>query len=278
MTGIPLKRPGFYVAELASPRLGAALLGKHQPFHVQSAALVTNLAAHLKLGRENSLVWVTTLDKAQPVRGAEVAVRDCGGAVHFRGRTDAAGILRIDQALPARDKLPGCLDKYDRQYFVTARLRRRPELRLLRLGRGHRRRGDSACRRLPGEGPYVAHAVLDRTLLRAGETVHMKHVPAPPDGQRLRPAVRRQDLPATSVVVRHAGTGTGISELAVTWEARRGRGRAGRFPADAKQGAYEIFAASDSPGRTGRAERAASDNAAAGAGSLPRRAVPRADR
>ncbi|MGH8573246.1 MAG: hypothetical protein ACREX8_11825, partial [Gammaproteobacteria bacterium] len=76
--GIPFEKPGFYVVELASPRLGAALYGKEAPFHAQTAVLVTNLGVHLKLGRESSLVWVTSLDRGQPVAGAEVAVSDCG--------------------------------------------------------------------------------------------------------------------------------------------------------------------------------------------------------
>ena len=51
VVGIPLAGPGFYVVELQSPRLGAALLGKPQPMYVPTAALVTNLAVHFKWGR-----------------------------------------------------------------------------------------------------------------------------------------------------------------------------------------------------------------------------------
>jgi len=42
--------------------------------YVPTAALVTNLAVHFKKGREASLVWVTTLDQAEPVRDAELPV------------------------------------------------------------------------------------------------------------------------------------------------------------------------------------------------------------
>ena len=34
-----------------------------------TAALVTNLAVHFKLGRENALAWVTSLDKGKVVEG-----------------------------------------------------------------------------------------------------------------------------------------------------------------------------------------------------------------
>jgi len=91
-------------------------------YHVQSAALVTNLSVHFKQGRESSLVWVTSLDKGVPVKGADVLVRDCGGVVHWKGKTDAQGIARIEQELPERNTLPGCISSWDRQYFVTAKL------------------------------------------------------------------------------------------------------------------------------------------------------------
>ena len=68
VVGIPLKDAGFYVVELASPKLGAALLGEPKPFHVRAAVMVTNLSVHFKLGRESSLVWVTQLER-----------RDAGG-------------------------------------------------------------------------------------------------------------------------------------------------------------------------------------------------------
>ena len=55
--GIPLPKPGFYVVELESPILGAALMDKKNvKAYVNSAALVTNMAAHFKRGAESSLV------------------------------------------------------------------------------------------------------------------------------------------------------------------------------------------------------------------------------
>jgi hypothetical protein len=75
VVGIPLGGPGFHVVELASVRLGKALLGEARPRYVASAALVTDLSVHLKWGREGSLVWVTSLDAAEPMAGAEVRDR-----------------------------------------------------------------------------------------------------------------------------------------------------------------------------------------------------------
>jgi uncharacterized protein YfaS (alpha-2-macroglobulin family) len=81
--GIPLEAPGLYVVELASPQLGASLLGRATPAYVATAALVTNLSVHFKWGRESSLVWVTTLDNAEPVAKAHVSIRDCEGTVRW---------------------------------------------------------------------------------------------------------------------------------------------------------------------------------------------------
>src|SRR5581483_11983254 len=66
--GIPLKGRGLYVADLA---------------------------VHLKQGRANSLVWVTELESARPVAGAEVAISDCRGARIWSGGTDARGIAMV---------------------------------------------------------------------------------------------------------------------------------------------------------------------------------------
>ncbi len=171
--GIPLAAPGFYVVELASPKLGAALLGTRKPYYVRTATLVTNLGVHFKLGRESSLVWVTRLADAKPVANAQVNVRDCRGRSYWQGKTDASGIARIDKALPARQGLPDCITDGRQEYFVTARVGEDLAFAFSDWGEGispwrfNVPTGNYA-------GPYVAHAVLDRSLVRAGETVSMK--------------------------------------------------------------------------------------------------------
>ncbi len=99
VVGIPLRKPGFYVVELASPRLGAALLNSHTPYYVQSAALVTNLSVHFKWGRESSLVWVTALDSGAPMPNAHWS----------RSRIAPAGSSSVDRPM-RRDvrALPPC--------------------------------------------------------------------------------------------------------------------------------------------------------------------------
>jgi len=117
VVGIPLKEPGLYVVEMESQILGTSLLGEkksllgigeQKPVYVPTAALVTNLSAHFKWGRESSLVWVTSLDKAEPVKGASVTVRDCNGKILWKGKTDADGVAYIKEQLPSESALPHC--------------------------------------------------------------------------------------------------------------------------------------------------------------------------
>jgi uncharacterized protein YfaS (alpha-2-macroglobulin family) len=67
VVGIPLAKPGYHIVEIESQLLGNALLATPKPMYVRTAALVTNLAVHLKVGKDNALVWVTSLDSGKPV-------------------------------------------------------------------------------------------------------------------------------------------------------------------------------------------------------------------
>lgn len=234
--GIPLENPGFYVVELASPRLGAALLGDVRPYYVKTAVLVTNLSAHLKLGRESSLVWVTTLDKARPADGASVEVRDCGGKVHWKGKTDATGIARIAQALPPVDSLPGCFHGYDKKYFVTARTDDD-----LTFVFSDWKEGIEAWRfQLPNSSfrePHIVTTVFDRTLVRGGETIHMKHFFRRHQMNGFA-FVDRSRLPENAVV-KHTGSNQKY-EQPLTWDAQGIAETVWTVPQDAKLGLYQV--------------------------------------
>jgi len=243
VVGIPLRQPGFYVVELASPKLGASLLtGSHkgatggEVYHVSTAALVTNLSVHFKQGRESSLVWVTALDSGRPVSGAQVSVQDCNGRQYWKGTTDARGIVRSTAALPARDALPGCMSKWDRQFMVLAA--RGADLSFVMSDWNE---GISRWRfNLPGgshEGPWVVTTVFDRTLLRAGETVHMKHLYRQQVGTGLR-HVDAARLPG-KLIIEHEGSEEAY-ELPVTWQ---GGSAAGdwQVPREAKSGTWRVL-------------------------------------
>ena len=215
VVGLPLTG-GFHALEIASRPLGEALLdGRHgaaRTMFVRSSALVTNLGVHFKRGRANALAWVTTLDRGQPVAGARVQVSDCAGKPVAQGLTDAEGVVRFE-GLPAA--VPHCGDGDGVEgdggaWFVSARATGSDGVADVAFTWSDWSRGIEPWRfDLPvaydgGEDRGLrAHTVLDRALLRAGETVSMKHflrqehvrglrVPEPQDGE---------------VVIAHEGSG-----------------------------------------------------------------------
>lgn len=170
VVGLPLEKPGYYVVEAESRRLGQSLLGADRPMYVRSAALVTNLAVHFKWGPKNALAWVTSLDKGQPVGQARIAVSDCKGRPLAKGVTDGRGMALIPAGLPdPRVAEYGC------PLLVSARAGDD-----LGFARSDWDEGIETWRfDLPSDwqrDDRLAHTVLDRSLLKPGETVHMRHI------------------------------------------------------------------------------------------------------
>jgi len=237
VVGIPLRKPGFYVVELASPRLGASLLNaRSKPYYVQSAALVTNLAVHLKWGREGSLAWVTALDTGLPVAKAQVALQDCSGKVYFRGPTDAQGRARIAVPLPERERLPACLSSYDRQLVASARLGDDVSFVMSEWNEGIARWRYN-LRSAAWNGPYIATTVFDRSLLRAGETVGMKHLYRR-HGVKGFAFVAAEGLPK-KITIQHQGSEEKY-EIPVAWDARSSAESTWKIPEGAKKGVYTV--------------------------------------
>ncbi len=236
--GIPFARPGFYLVEIASPRLGAALYGDATPYHAQTAVLVTDLAAHFKHGRESSLVWVTRLRSGRPAAGARVTVRDCAGALLFEGTSDADGLVRIGAPLP---ELPGgCHD-----YIVAATLGADMTFTLSGWNEGI----ENWRFNLPGapwSTPNLAATVFDRPLYRAGETVHMKHVLRRHAGDGFAIPARGR-LPR-NVTVTHEGSGDTF-EVAAVFDDSGIAENAWSIPAEARAGRYRVEVSVDEPGR-----------------------------
>ncbi len=175
VVGIPLRDPGFHVVELASPKLGAALLGREATRYVATTALVTNLAVHFKWGRESSRVWVTRLDDATPVPGARIAVTGtCDGARLWEGETGADGLARIDATLPSPHGFGECADWHPQPLIVTARLAGDFSFALSHWQRGIQP-SDFGLAQGSQWQATAAHTIFDRALFRAGETVSMKH-------------------------------------------------------------------------------------------------------
>lgn len=188
VVGIPLKENGFHVVEVASPELGAALLGRKATRYVATTALVTNMAVHFKWGRENSLAWVTSLDSGQPVAGADIRISDsCTGRLLARGTADKAGRLAFPHGLPEPETYSNCqndpapADSEGHALMVTARSGGDFSFTLTDWGQG--------IRPYDFDLPYgwsergdILHTIFDRALVKAGATVHMKHILRHPVG------------------------------------------------------------------------------------------------
>ncbi|GAB3625663.1 alpha-2-macroglobulin [Pandoraea terrae] len=250
VVGIPFQKPGFYVVEIASPSLGAALLGKSVPMYVRTTTLVTNLGVHFKQGRENSAVWVTSLDKGKPVPNAKVKVLDCDGGLVAEASTDAQGVASIAQALPRA----GYCEKTRRSgYFVVARTGGAdPDMAFVF---SEWNRGIEPWRfNVPTDdnpAPTVrAQTVFDRMLFRAGETVSMKHFIRTQTQQGL--ALPKQ-LPAV-LTITHEGSGQTYT-LPLQWRAGRLADSSFQIPPGAKLGEYSVTMRYDDADNAGRSPR-----------------------
>ena len=243
VVGIPLAEPGYHVVEIESLRLGQALLDKRAPMYVRTGVLVTNLGVHFKHGRENSVVWVTTLDRGKPVAGADVAVRDCNGKPLWNGRSDAKGLAVVARALDANPD--SCVA--DSGYFVSARSAASGDVAFvfsswqkgIEPWRFHVPTGRA------GEPDVRAATVFDRTLFRAGETVSMKHFVRTETALGLAP-VAADRLP-TRVKIVHQGSGQEVV-MPLSWS---GSGRSAvstwNIPPAAKLGSYDVVLERDPP-------------------------------
>jgi hypothetical protein len=251
VVGIPLDA-GFHVVEIASQKLGASLLderyGNGRTMFVRTSALVTNLGVHFKLGRENALAWVTTLDKGVPVAGATVRVSDCRGREVTTGKTDTQGVTKLEGVPP---QAPSCdlEGAYSQAYFVSARAEQptgygKGMLEDLAFTWSDWNKGIEPWRfNLPTSQEVRpderAHTILDRSLFRAGETVSMKHI--------LRAETSKgfglsATLPQT-LVVTHQGSGQQYAQP-LTWRKTATGGQSAEssfaIPQAAKLGVYSI--------------------------------------
>ncbi|HYW56680.1 MAG TPA: MG2 domain-containing protein [Polaromonas sp.] len=245
VVGIPLS-PGFHVVEIASQKLGTSLLderhGKNRTMYVRTSALVTNLGVHFKLGRENALAWVTTLDKGAPVPGAAVRVSDCRGTELAKGVTDAQGIARFT-GLSSEPLRCSDGDYGGNAYFVSARATANG-IEDLAFTWSNWQKGIEPWRfNVPtSQEPQPdarAHTILDRTLLRAGETVSMKHILRTETSQGFGLS---QEPPAT-LVLTHVGSGQQYTQP-IVWRKTATGGQSAEnsfsIPPAAKLGIYEV--------------------------------------
>lgn len=239
VVGIPLDEPGYHVVEIESRRLGESLLDKKVPMYVRTGVLVTNLGVHAKFGRENGLVWVTTLDRGQPVADVDVAITGCGGRRVWSGRTDAQGLARVSQPLPIN---LSCPKERESGWFVSARKAAPNGPADVAFVFSSWQKGIESWRfshptSTDAQPDLQVHTVFDRTLLRAGETVSMKHFVRRQTATGLA-ALPPAELPTRASIV-HQGSGQKF-ELTLKWNAARSAVSSWAIPASAKLGVYDV--------------------------------------
>ncbi|MDI1237725.1 MAG: MG2 domain-containing protein [Polaromonas sp.] len=242
--GIPLS-PGFHVVEIASQKLGSSLLderhGASRTMVVRTSALVTNLGVHFKLGRENALAWVTTLDKGAPVAGATVRVSSCKGEELAKAVTNAQGIANFKGLASEAPRCGG--DDYRNAYFVSARSTV-DSVEDISFTWSDWHKGIEPWRfNVPTSSEarpdQRAHTIFDRTLLRAGETVSMKHLLRTETSQGFGLA----DVMPDKLVVTHTGSGQQYAQP-LNWRKTATGGHSAEstfaIPPAAKLGEYQV--------------------------------------
>lgn len=186
LVGIPLKKPGFYVVEMESPRLGEVLTGK-TPMYVATAALVTDMAVHFKKGRESSVVWVTQLSDAKPVEGAKITITGINGKEITKGVTGKDGVFKFSGAkFPCSNNLDTETSEdyggrfYSRNCEVFAFAQKGVDVSFSSSfwSKGiEPYRFNVSTEYLNKQwGPVVLHTVVDRMAVQPGEWVQMKHI------------------------------------------------------------------------------------------------------
>lgn len=245
--GIPLEEPGFYVVEVASKNLATELLhtDKQQPEHmyVATGALVTNMSVHMKKGRENALFWVTQLNNATPVEGATITVTTCDGKELWQGTTNKDGVAITTDALEESKCDQGWAD-YDQGLYVFAE-----KAGDISFVHSSWQEGISTWR-FAGtyhsadnrKTPLIGHTVLDRSLLRAGETVSMKHFLRRHQGNGFALPEKLEDWKVIEIV--HTGSDKRVS-FPLDWAATGTALTAWDIPKTAKLGTYDIYLKKD---------------------------------
>ncbi len=226
VVGIPLTKPGYHIVEIESRLLGKALLASPKPMYVRTAVLVTNMAVHLKIGKDNALVWVTALDSGKPVAGADIQISGASGRSLWRGKTDNQGRALVNVALSDPDFL-----------FASARLN--GDYSFVRSDWdngiepwrfGVETWGD--------DDSFKIHTIVDRNLLRLGQTVSMKHIARNRSSKGFA-IPDTKDLPA-KLVIRHSESGTEFV-LPVAWDAQGSAISSWKIPESTKLGVYELM-------------------------------------
>ncbi|MCG6141288.1 alpha-2-macroglobulin family protein [Leptospira mtsangambouensis] len=237
VVGIPLETPGFYVVELASDVLGNNLLEKKGKMYVSSAALVTNLSAHFKWGKDTSLVWVTNLDQGLPETGVQIKILDCKGNLRGAGITGKDGTMLFGNL--NFQEVPYC-GYHELGSGLTIFVQKNDDISFTSSTWD---KGIESWRyQLPsvttGHSKEIKSIILDRTLFKKGETVHLKHVRRG-FGNKGLIAADPKDNPE-QVIIKHEGSGESYP-LPLVWSFPGQAESEFKIPKTAKHGMYIVY-------------------------------------
>ncbi|MBF0366585.1 MAG: hypothetical protein HQK50_13515 [Oligoflexia bacterium] len=196
--GIPLQAKGFYVVEVMSEILGKSMLQGENKMYVAASSLVTNLSVHLKKGsgpesESRSLLWVTRLDDGKSVPFAKLSIHDCEGNILWQGSADQNGVAVV-ATYPKN--LKNCdkdfiekgytiSNQYSYGEFVFARTPNGDDVAFTHTSWNQgieswrfnfpSSGGDRSYGGIASDSNARLHTLFDRTLLRRGEKLSMKH-------------------------------------------------------------------------------------------------------
>jgi uncharacterized protein YfaS (alpha-2-macroglobulin family) len=183
--GTPGQR-GLFLAEVRSPAVEARRKESGGVYPYRLLGNVTDLGVMLKVGPSSGLVWVASLQTAQPLPGASVTLYDPSGHRAFAGTTDERGLLLLpgSEKLLARDKPAADHDPYEeegedsyRNQRLIAVVEKDGDLAVVD---GNWSDGLEAWNfnlnvdRSGGELAVRGFLETDRGIYRPGETVHVK--------------------------------------------------------------------------------------------------------
>ncbi|MGE0632613.1 MAG: MG2 domain-containing protein, partial [Pseudobdellovibrionaceae bacterium] len=247
VVGIPFSKPGFYVVEMESKKIGETLGGidggKNRTF-IRSAALVTKMAVHAKRSHDQALVWVTDLQSTAPVADAQVIAFSCDGKTIASGKTDSKGLVTLtgkfeeNLAKSCNELFEGYSSYGQGVYFVAAKGDDRSfthsswdqGIENWRFQLGYYDGQDSVN--------VIAHTVLDRSLFKPREKVHMRHV-VRVGTQKGFELLKDSDLPKAIKLVHSSGEQE--FEVPVKWNAKAGiADLTWDIPENARMGSWSI--------------------------------------
>ena len=166
---------------------------------------------------------------------AQVRVVDgCDGRPLWSGVSDANGIARIDDVLPKPASWGDCSGDDGHPLMVSARADGDFSFVLSSWSEGISP-GDFGFDSGLWSAPQIGHAVLDRRLFRAGETVSMKHYWR----QHTRSGIAIGQQAPTALVIAHAGSDERVT-LPLQFDAQGIAESRWAIPASARLGQYQL--------------------------------------